>query len=73
MPIPGDNGNPKAEKEAQEKRIDEVSEHGADVKQELKPMVDKMMREYERKDMKEDRKLMKNHVETMHKRYKEHR
>lgn len=36
MPIPGDNGNPQKEKEAQERRIREVAEHGADVKSELR-------------------------------------
>lgn len=36
MPIPGDNGNPKEERDAQNRRINEVCEHGADVHQELK-------------------------------------
>jgi len=36
MPIPGDNGNPKAERDAQNKRIIEVAEHGADVQKELR-------------------------------------
>ena len=36
MPIPGDNGNPKAEREAQEKRIREVAETGGNVESELK-------------------------------------
>jgi hypothetical protein len=36
MPIPGDNGNPKAEREAQERRIKEVAETGANVKSELR-------------------------------------
>lgn len=36
MPIPADNGNPKAEREAQEKRITEVAETGGEVKSELR-------------------------------------
>lgn len=36
MPIPGDNGNPRAEMDAQEKRINEVCERGANVVSELK-------------------------------------
>lgn len=35
MPIPGDNGNPKAERDAQNKRIREVAERGADVQKEV--------------------------------------
>jgi hypothetical protein len=35
MPIPGDNGNPKAERDAQNMRIKEVAERGADVRKEL--------------------------------------
>ncbi len=35
MPIPGDNGNPKAERDAQNARIKEVAERGADVQKEL--------------------------------------
>ena len=35
MPIPGDNGNPKAERDAQNKRITEVANRGADVQREL--------------------------------------
>ena len=35
MPIPGDNGNPKAERDAQNKRIRHVAEHGADVAKEV--------------------------------------
>ncbi len=31
MPIPGDNGNPKAERDAQNRRIAEVAEKGGDV------------------------------------------
>lgn len=36
MPIPGDNGNPKAERDAQNKRIIEVAETGACVRKELR-------------------------------------
>lgn len=36
MPIPGDNGQPVKEREAQEKRIEEVAKHGADVVPDLK-------------------------------------
>ena len=36
MPIPGDNGNPEKEKEAQEKRISEVANYGACVQMEVK-------------------------------------
>ena len=35
MPIPGDNGNPKAERDAQNRRIREVAERGADVAKEV--------------------------------------
>ena len=35
MPIPGDNGHPKAERDMQNKRITEVAERGADVHKEL--------------------------------------
>ncbi len=35
MPIPGDNGNPKAERDAQNARIKEVAERGADVQKEV--------------------------------------
>ncbi len=35
MPIPGDNGNPKAERDAQNARITEVAERGADVQKEV--------------------------------------
>lgn len=36
MPIPGDNGQPVKEREAQEKRIEEVAKYGADVVPDLK-------------------------------------
>jgi hypothetical protein len=36
MPIPGDNGNPKKEKEEQERRISEVANTGACVQKEVK-------------------------------------
>jgi hypothetical protein len=36
MPIPGDNGNPKAERERQEQRITEVAKNGGRVVSELK-------------------------------------
>jgi hypothetical protein len=36
MPIPGDNGNPKQERDAQNARIREVAERGADVQKEVK-------------------------------------
>lgn len=36
MPIPGDNGNPKKEKEEGEKRITEVANSGAYVQKEVK-------------------------------------
>ncbi len=36
MPIPGDNGNPKAERDAQNKRIIEVAEKGANVHKEVR-------------------------------------
>lgn len=36
MPIPGDNGNPKKERDNQNQRIREVAERGADVQKELK-------------------------------------
>jgi len=36
MPIPADNGNPKKEKEDQEKRITEVANSGAYVQKEVK-------------------------------------
>lgn len=36
MPIPGDNGQPKLEREKQDARIKEVAETGANVKSELK-------------------------------------
>ena len=36
MPIPGDNGNPKAEKAKQEARIKEVAEDSTEVKSELR-------------------------------------
>ena len=35
MPIPGDNGQPKKEREAQKALIRETALHGADVKSEL--------------------------------------
>jgi hypothetical protein len=35
MPIPGDNGRPREERDAQNKRIKEVAERGADVQKEL--------------------------------------
>ena len=36
MPVPGDNGNPKKEKEEQERRISEVANTGACVQKEVK-------------------------------------
>lgn len=36
MPIPGDNGNPKEERDAQNRRIIEESLRGGNVEQELK-------------------------------------
>ena len=36
MPIPGDNGNPEAEKKAQERRIRETAERGALVQKEVR-------------------------------------
>jgi hypothetical protein len=36
MPIPGDNGNPKLEKEQQEERITHVANTGACVQKEVK-------------------------------------
>lgn len=36
MPIPADNGNPKAERDAQNRRIDEVAFRGADVQKEVR-------------------------------------
>jgi len=36
MPIPGDNGNPKAERDAQNRRIIEVAETDACVKKEVR-------------------------------------
>lgn len=36
MPIPGDNGNPMKEREAQEKRISDVAQDGAYVQKEVK-------------------------------------
>jgi hypothetical protein len=38
MPIPGDNGKPKEERDAQNKRIIDVAETGACVRSELKIM-----------------------------------
>ncbi|CAB4133962.1 hypothetical protein UFOVP265_49 [uncultured Caudovirales phage] len=38
MPIPGDNGRPMLEKEAQEKRITDVANTGACVQKEVKIM-----------------------------------
>ncbi len=35
MPIPADNGNPEKEKIEQEKRINDVSNHGACVQKEI--------------------------------------
>ena len=35
MPIPGDNGNPKAERDAQNQRITKEAETGAYVKKEV--------------------------------------
>jgi hypothetical protein len=35
MPIPGDNGNPKEERDAQNRRIKNVAERGADVQKEV--------------------------------------
>ena len=35
MPIPGDNGNPKLERDKQNERINEVANRGADVAKEL--------------------------------------
>ena len=35
MPIPGDNGNPREERDKQNMRIKEVAERGADVHKEL--------------------------------------
>ncbi len=35
MPIPGDNGHPREERDAQNERIKHVAEHGADVQKEL--------------------------------------
>lgn len=35
MPIPGDNGHPKEERDAQNERIKNVAETGADVRKEL--------------------------------------
>lgn len=35
MPIPGDNGNPKAERDAQNKRITDVANNGACVNKEV--------------------------------------
>ena len=34
-PIPGDNGNPKAERDKQNERLTEVAERGADVQKEV--------------------------------------
>ena len=36
MPIPGDNGNPKAERDKQNKRIDEECMRGGDVVKDVK-------------------------------------
>lgn len=36
MPIPGDNGNPKAERDAQNKRIIDVAEKGGDVQKDVR-------------------------------------
>lgn len=36
MPIPGDNGHPKEEREAQDKRIQDVCDTGANVRKEVK-------------------------------------
>jgi hypothetical protein len=36
MPIPGDNGNPKKERDQQNARIEEVGKTGGDVKCEVK-------------------------------------
>lgn len=36
MPIPGDNGNPQAERDAQNKRIEEVARTGACVQKEVR-------------------------------------
>lgn len=36
MPIPGDNGNPEKEKANQDKRINDVANHGACVQKEVK-------------------------------------
>ncbi len=36
MPIPGDNGNPKAERDAQNRRITEEAEKGACVQKEVR-------------------------------------
>jgi hypothetical protein len=35
MPIPGDNGNPKQERDAQNARIKDVAENGANVQKEV--------------------------------------
>ncbi len=35
MPIPGDNGQPKKEREEHAARIDEVAKNGANLKEEL--------------------------------------
>jgi len=35
MPIPGDNGNPQKERDAQNARIIDVAERGADVQKEV--------------------------------------
>lgn len=36
MPIPGDNGNPKAERDAQNERITREAETGANVQKEVR-------------------------------------
>lgn len=36
MPIPGDNGNPQAERDAQNRRIIKEAETGADVRKEVR-------------------------------------
>lgn len=36
MPIPGDNGRPRLERQQQEVRITEEAKHGGDIKSELR-------------------------------------
>ncbi len=39
MPIPGDNGQPRLERDKQNDRIREVAEHGADCQKDVVPNV----------------------------------